>query len=718
MRSRLVALPLLVLVALGAACARHGAVDPKAPIIIISIDTLRSDRLPAYGYTKIETPSLDAFRKDAILFERAYSECPLTLVSHASVLTGLLPADHGIRDNLGYNLNPHVKTIAELLKTKGYATGAAVSAVVLRGDTGIQRGFDAWDDDIDLDPTAISIGKSQRAGDVTRVRAEKWIGQHKAQPFFYLFHIYEPHTPYDPPEPFKSKYGNPYDGEVAAADAIVGRFLDFLKEQDLYDKSTIVLMSDHGEGLGEHGEDEHGVLLYRENIQVPLMLKLPHGAQHGQSVSAPVQLVDIFPTIVKPFGFTQKTEGQSLLDVANGKVEGERSLYAETYYPRLHYGWNDLHSMISGANHYIHAPKPELYDVVADPSELTNVLADRRRVYTALRERIQPYIHATAAPSTVDEEQKQQLAALGYIGSTVSTKPDEVLPDPKENIGQANVIGRAYRAYLQDRFAEADQLTGELLRGNPKMVDVWALRARSLAKLDRLDEAIECAKTALKLSPGTTALAAMVATFALDAKRYDEAEKHARLTLKDTPFEAHQLLAQVYLAQKEFAKARQETLAAQQLHPNRPSTMLLQARVSLETGDPENALKTIDRTAAELKTRGSKPTPKLNFYRGDALARLGRADEAEAAFREEINLFPTDPQAYKNLILLYAVQGKNRQATELIFSLEKAAPTPPSYIAISETLKTIGDRAGARFWAARGLSKFPADRQLQAAFRG
>ena len=157
---------------------------------------------------------------------------------------------------------------------------------------------------------------------------------------------------------------------------------------------------------------------------------------------------------------------------------------------------------------------------------------------------------------------------------------------------------------------------------------------------------------------------------------------------------------------------------AQQLHSNRPSTMLLQARISLESGDPEAALKTIDRAAAELKTRGSKPAPKLNFCRGDALARLGRADEAEAAFREEIRLFPTDPQPYKNLLLLYAVEGKNREATELIFSLEKAAPTPPSYIAISETLKTIGDRAGARFWAARGLSRFPTDPQLQALYRG
>ena len=708
----------IALILLASACARRGAVDPKAPIILISIDTLRSDHLPAYGYTKVDTPNLDALRQDSILFQRAYAECPLTLVSHASVLTGLLPAEHGIRDNLGYNLNPKAKTLAELLKSKGYATGAAVSAVVLRGDSGIKRGFDLWDDDIDIDPTAISIARSQRAGDATRERAQTWISEHAAQPFFFFFHIYEPHTPYEPPEPFKSKYGSTYDGEVAAADAVVGRFLDYLKEKGLYDRATIVLMSDHGEGLGQHGEDEHGVLLYREDIQVPLMLKLPHGAQHGQSVAAPVQLVDIFPTIAGAFGFEGKTEGRSLLDVANGKAEGDRPLYAETYYPRLHYGWNDLHSIISGANHYIHAPKPELYDVVGDPAESKNVLQDNRRVYTALRAAIQPYIHAAAAPAAVDDEQKQQLAALGYIGSTVSTKPDEVLPDPKENIRQANDITRAYRAYLADNLEEADKLTGALLHANGRMVDVWTLRARVMQKLNRLDEAIDCAKEALKLSPGTTSLAAMVATLALDAKRYDEAEQHARLTLKDTPFEAHQLLAQIYLAKKEYAKARQETQLADQVHPGRASTMLLQARVEMERGDPESALKTIDRASATLQARGSKPVPKLNFFRGDALARLGRADEAEVAFRQEISLFPTDPQAYKNLILLYVVEGKNREATDLIFSLEKAAPTPPSYLAISETLKTLGDRTGARFWAARGLSRYPADRQLQAAYRG
>ncbi len=714
MRPRL----LLVIGLIFAACARHGAVDTKGPIIIISIDTLRSDHLPAYGYGKVETPNLDAFRKDSILFQRAYSECPLTLVSHASLLTGLLPADHGIRDNLGYNLNPKVKTIAELLKTKGYATGAAVSAVVLRGDSGLNRGFDFWDEDIDLDTTAITIGRSQRNGDVTREAAQKWIGGHKAQPFFFLFHIYEPHSPYEPPEPFKTKYGNSYDGEVAAADAIVGRFVDYLKEQGLYDRATIVLMSDHGEGLGEHGEEEHGILLYREDIQVPLMLKLPKNAQHGQSVTTPVQLLDIFPTIAGAFGFNEKVEGRSLLDAADGKVAGDRPLYAETYYPRLHFGWNDLHSIVAGADHYIHAPKPELYDLGADPAELKNVLADKRRVYIALRERIQPYIHAAAAPATVDEEQKQQLLALGYVGSTVSTKPDEVLPDPKENIGKANDINRAYRAYIKENYAEADRLTSALLHDNPHMIDIWTLRARVMAKLNRMDEAIDSAKEGLKLSPGTVSLAGMVASFAIDAQRYDEAEKHARLTLKETPFEAHQLLSQVWLGRKDYAKARQEAQAAAQIHPGRPSTSLLMARINMESGDPQAALNGIDQTTAELARRQSKPMPKLNFYRGDALARLGRADEAEAAFREEIRLFPSDPQAYKNLILLYTMEGKARDATELIFSLEKASPTPPAYLAISQTLKALGDVNGARFWAARGLSRFPADRQLQAAYRG
>jgi arylsulfatase A-like enzyme/Flp pilus assembly protein TadD len=708
----------LALSLLVAACRGRGAIDPKAPIIIISIDTLRSDHLPAYGYGKVETPNIDAFRSDAILYERAYAECPLTLVSHASLFTGSLPAEHGIRDNLGYKLDPKAKTLAELLKANGYATGGAVSAVVLRGDTGIRRGFDFWDDDIDVDVTAISIARSQRSGDATRESAERWIGAHKTQPFFFFLHLYEPHTPYDPPEPFRTKYGTTYDGEIATADAIVGKFLDHLRNEGLYDRATIVLLSDHGEGLRDHGEDEHGLLLYREAIQVPLMLKLPKSARRGASVSTPVQLIDVFPTIASAFPGSLKAEGQSLLDAADGKVKDDRTLYAETYYPRLHFGWNDLHSIVSGTNHYIHAHKPELFDLAADPGEKTNVLAEKRRVYTALRQSIEPYIHAAAAPSPVDDEQKQQLAALGYVGSTAVTNPNELLPDPYENIGKVNEIGRAYRSFVKGDYADADRTTAALLHENPNMVDLWALRAKTLAKLNRNDEAIECAKEAFKRSPEITALAAMVATLSLDAGRLDEAEQHARLLVKETPYEAHQMMANIAIARKDFAKATEEANAAAKIHPDRANTKILLGRISMEQGHLEEALEKLNEAATQLAQRHGKPIPKLNFYRGDTLARMGRGEEAEQAFHAEIAAFPDDPSAYKNLILLYALEGRSDAATQLVFALEKAAPTPPSYIAISETLKTIGDVNGARFWAARGLQKFPADTKLQALRRG
>ena len=721
MRPRVLLAAPAVLLLLAGGCRNRGAVDPKAPIIVISIDTLRSDHLPAYGYSKIATPAIDGLRGDSILFDRAYSHCPLTLVSHASVFTGALPAEHGIRDNLGYTLNPKIPTIAEMLKAKGYATGGAVSALVLRGETGIKRGFDFWDDSINLDPSALSISRAQRSGDETRKIAEKWIGEqlhsHAAQPFFFFFHIYEPHTPYEPPEPFRSKYGQTYDGEIAAADDILGRFLAYLRDQGIYDKATIILMSDHGEGLGDHGEDEHGILLYRETLQVPLLLKLPRQARKATSVSAPVQLIDIYPTIASAFG-EAKSEGRSLLDIAGGNVNETRAIYSETYYPRLHFGWSDMHSIISGANHYIHAPKPEMYDVVADPAEKKNVMLEDRRAYTALRGRIQPFIHAAAAPAAVDDEQKQQLLALGYVGSTVSTSSDDALPDPKENIGKANLIGQAFRAFKEQRYEDSVKVSAELLHENPNMLDLWSLESRALEKLGRKDEAIAAAKQGMKLAPDSVSLAVAVANLSLQMGKLDDAEAHAKLAVKSTPTEAHRLLTEIALERKDWMRARQEALATAGENRDRPLSRMLLGRVALGEGKLEEALKDFDAANSALAATHRQPIAKLMFYRGDVLARMGRADEAETAFRREIALFPADPQPYKNLILLYATEGKNREATDLIFSLEKASPTPPSYLAIAETLKIIGDRNGAHFWAARGLSRYPADRQLQALLRG
>jgi arylsulfatase A-like enzyme/Tfp pilus assembly protein PilF len=719
-RSLSIRTAILLGAALLAAChGSRGAVDAHAPIIIISIDTLRSDHLPAYGYTKVETPAIDRLRADSILFEHAYSHCPLTLVSHASVFTGLLPADHGIRDNLGYDLNPKATTLAQLLKSKGYATGGAVSAIVLRGETGIKRGFDFWQDDIDIDPQFLSIGRAQRSGEATRALAQKWIGEHDhdSQPFFFFFHIYEPHTPYEAPEPFRSRYTNSYDAEVATADDIVGKFLDYLRAEGIYDRATILLMSDHGEGLGDHGEDEHGVLLYRETLQVALMLKLPKAARKGTSVAAPVQLIDVFPTIASAFGPTPNLGGKSLLDF-DAKSTEDRPIYSETYYPRLHFGWNDLHSLISGTKHYIHAADPELYDLSNDPAETRNVLQDDRRTYSALRERIKPYIKSAATPSAVDDEQKQQLIALGYVGSTVSTAPDAVLPDPKKNIGKANAISQAFRLFRDDKFNETLAVTGGLLRDNPNMLDIWALQSRALSKLGRIEEAVDAAKQGLRVSPNSASLAVTVANLSLELGHLDDAEAHAKLALKQMPHDGHEVLARVALRRKDFAKARQEANAAFDNDKNRPGNLMLLGQIALEEGKVEEALSEFDQAAALRQSKNEPALPHLNFFRGDCLARLGRSEEAEAAFLAEIKNFPTDPQPYKNLILVYTVEERFNAATQLIFALEKAAPTPPSYVAIAETLKTIGDTKGAKFWASRGLAKYPGNKQLESLYRG
>jgi choline-sulfatase len=717
-RFKPIAVILLIIVAFG--CQRSDRLFSTAgtPVILISIDTLRSDHLPAYGYSRIETPALDRLRSDSILYQHAYSHCPLTLVSHASIFTGLLPAEHGIRDNIGYVLNPKTKTIAEVLKSKGYATGGAVSAIVLRGETGIKRGFDFWDDDIDIDPTFLSMGRAQRSGDETREASQKWISQHKGQPFFFFFHIYEPHTPYDPPEPFKSKYGSTYDGDVAAADAVIGRFLDFLRDQGLYDRAAIILLSDHGEGLGDHGEEEHGVLLYREALQVPLMVKLPKSKQGGKTVSAPVELIDVFPTVTEALGIQEKSEGTSLMAMLDARGKVDRPIYSETYYPRFHFGWSDLHSLISDSNHYIQAPRPELYDLASDPNEKKNALELNRRTYAAMRNAIAPFVKGAEAPKAINPEQAQQLAALGYIGSTVSTTSNVPLPDPKDKVGISGDVRKGFLAFQEKRYEDATRLFSELLRENPNMPDILSIQARSLEKLGRYDEAIATAKQGLRISPTATNLALTVANLSLQLHKLDEAEKHAKLAMADLPTEAHRVLALIALERKDYARATAEATAVAGPKRDRPYALMLLGRIALEKGNLDEAMRYFDQAKEITQAKHRQPVASLNFLRGDTLARMGKAEEAEEAFRSEIQQFPTEPQPYKNLILLYATEGKNDAATQLIFALEKASPTPPSYIAISETLKTVGDRNGSRFWAARGLSRFPNDRQLQALFRG
>ena len=314
-----------------------------APIILISVDTLRSDRLPAYGYTGIETPAIDALRRDSMLFTRAYSPVPLTLPAHASIFSGLLPFHHAVRDNAGYPFeHDRYGWLPEILREKGYVTGGAVSSLVLGARSGFDRGFEFFDDRIET-RGEVGTGGHQRDGQETLSACREWLRASTGRPFFLFFHIYEPHSPWTPPEPFASRYADPYDGEVAASDRVVGELLEELEDLGVYDDSVIVFLSDHGEGLSDHGEQEHGVLLYRESLQVPLMIKLPGGMRAGETLDGPVQLVDVLPTVLSVVGAPVPVglPGSDLLGSGSGQEEG-RVFLAETVYPRLHMGWSEL----------------------------------------------------------------------------------------------------------------------------------------------------------------------------------------------------------------------------------------------------------------------------------------------------------------------------------------------------------------------------------------
>jgi len=694
----------------------RGGPAAGTPVILISIDTLRSDHLPAYGYDKVSTPHLDVFRKDAILYEHAYSHCPLTLPSHASMLTGRLPADHALRDNIGFTLAPDVPTLGELLKKQGYATGAAVSAFVLRKESGIDRGFDEYDDQVEPIGTSLVIARVQRGGAETTRVARAWLDRNANRPFFYFLHLYDPHTPYLPPEPYKSLYKDrPYDGEIAYTDQVIGDFLDDLKSRDLYDKSLIVIVSDHGEGLNDHGEEEHGIFLYREAIQVPLMVKLPRGRHAGANVAAPAALVDLFPTILEqtatplPSG---KSEAVSLLSLLGGNAP-QRAIYSETYYPKLHFGWSDLHSLIDTTNHFIRAPIPELYDVSRDPAEKKNIIQDSRRAYVAMRTAIEPYVRAAAAPAPIDPDEAAKLAALGYIGSTVATAPDDNLPDPKTTIGVFQDIRRAFTHFRDDELEESLAIIDRLLKDNHRIIDLWDLKQKVLAKLGRPEEAVAAAREGLKQQPNSLPLLSAVANLSILMGRFDDAQAHAELLEKIDAGQAHEILARMWAEKGDYDRAEKEARIAIDEGREPTNALLTLALIARERGDLPGALAYLDDAAQKVAQKRNPRVVNLHFYRGDILARMGRTREAEVEFRREIQMWPTQPDAYASLLLLLAASGRGPEAARVVFDLIKAAPHPPSYLAVAETLKAIGDDRGALYWAVQGSRRFPNDPQMR-----
>jgi Flp pilus assembly protein TadD len=686
-----------------------------APVILISVDTLRADHLPAYGYRGVATPGLDALRRDSVLFQNAYSHVPLTLPSHTTIFTGLLPPQNGVRDNLGYALSPGPATLASWLKTKGYATGGAVSSIVLSHATGISRGFDFYEDGIEPTKASQIISRVQRGGAETASVLTEWIHARGKTPFFAFLHLFEPHTPYEPPEPYKSRYPLAYDGEIARADEIVGTFLEDLKTQGLYDRALIVFLSDHGEGLNDHGEDEHGVLLYREAIHVPLMVKLPGKRRAGETVSSPVALVDVFPTVAEALGAAPPAglAGRPLFS-ATASGNAARRVYSETLYPRLHLGWSDLASLIDDRDHYIDSPRPELYDIVADPGEKNDLSAALPPAFRSMRIELAGMVRPMQAPGGTDAEQVKKLAALGYISANTSDLAKKDLPAPRDRIGDVAELKKGFTALQVGRYAESAEVLAALLKREPGMTDVWQMYAEALGKLGRDKEALEALQTAARLSPGNPQVLMALSDYYLQVGDFEQARKHAEAVGEAGTASPHENLARIALAEGDLDTAEREARAALERYPDRRVPRLILGRVLHDRKDCLGAMTELDRAAKTRAAEARVSLQNLQYLRGDCLARMGRFPEAEAAFRDEMRDFPSNPAPRTGLAMLYASQGREAEARQSLTGLVRDLGTPEAYFAAAKTYEILGDAASAHELQMQAKKLFPSAKERKA----
>jgi arylsulfatase A-like enzyme/Tfp pilus assembly protein PilF len=434
------------------------------PIVLVTIDTLRADRLGSYGSTRGLTPMLDRFAEQAARFSAAVTQVPITLPAHATMLTGLYPASHGVRTNDGFHLAASVPLVTETLRGRGYATGAFIGGFPLQASTGLSRGFDRYDDEF-----LRRAGVVERPADTVVDSALAWIAERRAQPFFAWLHLFDPHSPYTPPPPYAAAHADaPYDGEVAYTDAVLGRFFDRLKQLDLFSRSTVIVVADHGESLGEHGERTHGTFLYDATVRVPLLVKVA-GAGSARTIDVPVETSDLAPTLAEIAGATlENVNGHSLMPLLGGAAgDPERPAYAESYYQNVLLGWSPLRAVRTARWKFIEAPAPELYDLESDPAERENRFEDRSALAAGLRRalpRAPDAVQTTASASAA--EAAERLRSLGYVsGSTIATAATRAV-DPKDRIQVWSAIEDGIDAMTRNPAA-ARQALERALRLDP-----------------------------------------------------------------------------------------------------------------------------------------------------------------------------------------------------------------------------------------------------------
>ena len=626
-----------------------GEIKHTTSVVIITIDTLRADHLGCYGYTKIRTPNIDALATDSARFERAYTPVPVTLPAHTAIFTGTYPMLSGMHDFSGNKLNPKQPTLATVLRQQGYTTGAVIGSAVLDSRFGLNQGFDFYYDHFDFNRLQESnLDAMERPGNVVTDVALDWLGKNAQAKFFLWMHLYDPHYPYRPPAPYSEQYKDRlYDGEIAFADAQFGRLIAFLKAKGLYDNTLIVLTGDHGESLGEHGEKTHGFFLYNATLHVPVIIHLP-GAAAAKTVSDLVSLTDLMPTVLHELKIEvpSQVQGRSLLPLLRAKKEAPISIYAETFLPRLHFNWSELRSVETEKYQFIQAPKPELYDLAADPGETRNLYADKKAVAGELQARLKALVRQyspdqeLAEKTGLDPALMERLKSLGYAGFSGGTSPtttDNSGPDPKDRIQIYELISDGITESQHGEYQSSTDKLMETLKTEPNSVPVHYLLGLNYYRLQEYPKAIAELERVLDRSP-SYALAAFQLGLAYarngDFDQAIQALKRA-LDLDGTNFSAAFNLGAAYLKKQMIPEA-------------------MAAFRQSATIDPEYA-------AAHRAL-------------GEVLLYQGQTEEALTELRRATALDPHDPGAHAALAKALAAKGLNAEADEEMRQAQQARP--------------------------------------------
>jgi choline-sulfatase len=654
----------LLLISSAVAANPPASRNARPNIILITLDTTRADRMGFLGSKQGLTPNLDALARQSAVFTHAYSHVPLTTASHATILTGTYPQFNHVVD-FGIPLSDKLPYTPDILRQSGYHTAAFVASLVLDplGGTapGFDRGFEVYDAGFRLRPRGADRYKTveRRASEVVN-HALAWLSKRKAGPFFLWVHFYDAHDPYDPPEPFKSRYkSDPYDGEIAYVDAQLGRFLTALRSQGLYDKSVIAVMADHGESLGEHGENTHGVFLYDSTIHVPLVVKLPGLHPSAKQVDTRVSLVDIAPTMLRQAGVAVPSEmqGQSLLPLmkassAQSAPTEDRPAYAETDYPHRAFGWSSLRALRTGKYLYVRAPQVELYNQASDPQEKNNLAASSKAVADTLGSQLEDFRKKTSQTlvelAKPDPEQVEKLRALGYVASDTSnskTGSADSGIDPKSKIEVSNLLHDAMLDVEDAHYQQAVPLLDRVLVEQPGMPIAEMQLGIAHARLKNYDKALPHLEKAVKVLPdsGMGHYELGLALFETGDWKSAAPEFEAAVAKAPRWADAHFSLASVYARIDRVPEAMAELDTTLKLNPDHYRANLLRGRILSLQNVPDQALPNLQK-AVEVEPASVE----AHLFLGEAYAQLGRLADANRERGEADRLRASNPAQLKS----------------------------------------------------------------------